>query len=151
MSPVSETLLAEVLDQELALASQLADLLAAERAALTGASPDAVAERAADKIRLFERFEELERRRRALCADANLDAGAPLDGAQVPAALARRWRSLIEAAAACRAANDVNGHIVHLRRNQVRELIDALRGGAPVTYGPQGRIGAAALRALAQA
>jgi len=51
----------------------------------------------------------------------------------------------------CREANEVNGYIINVRRVQVRQLLDVVRGGAAVTYGPQGKTFARALRALARA
>jgi flagellar biosynthesis/type III secretory pathway chaperone len=65
--------------------------------------------------------------------------------------VADRWRQLMDVMARCRTANEVNGHIIHIRQNQVRQLFDIVRGGAPTTYGPQGKTFARALRALARA
>jgi len=45
----------------------------------------------------------------------------------------------------------VNGYIIRVRQNQVRQLMDIVRGAAPVVYGPQGKTLANALRALARA
>ncbi len=53
--------------------------------------------------------------------------------------------------AVCQKANEVNGYIINVRRVQVRQLIDVVRGGAAVTYGPQGKTFSKALRALARA
>ena len=53
--------------------------------------------------------------------------------------------------AGCRTANEVNGHIIHVRQHQIRQLIDIVRGGPSVTYDPQGKTFAKALRALARA
>jgi flagellar biosynthesis/type III secretory pathway chaperone len=53
--------------------------------------------------------------------------------------------------AGCRIANEVNGHIIHVRRHQIRQLIDIVRGGPSITYDPQGKTFAKALRALARA
>jgi flagellar biosynthesis/type III secretory pathway chaperone len=58
---------------------------------------------------------------------------------------------LMELMAGCRTANDVNGHIIHVRQHQIRQLIDIVRGGPAITYGPQGKTFAKALRALARA
>ena len=62
-----------------------------------------------------------------------------------------RWRLLMELMAGCRSANEVNGHIVHVRQHQVQQLLDIVRGGPAVTYSPQGKTLAKALRALARA
>ena len=135
--------LEDVLDREIEVARSLAETLAAERTALTGNSPAAVEEKAADKIRILETIEKLEAERRTLYA---LPSNPGL-----AAAVAERWRALMELMAACRAANEINGHIIHVRQHQVGQLSDIVRGGPSLTYGPQGKTFAKALRALAQA
>jgi len=122
--------------------TMLAATLAAEREALTGNSPTALAEQAAQKIALLGTFENLEGERRSL-------GGAALS--QLSDAAAQRWRALMELMTGCREANEVNGYIINVRRVQVRQLLDVVRGGAAVTYGPQGKTFARALRALARA
>lgn len=135
--------LEDVLDREIEVARALAATLAAERSALTGDSPEAVEQKAAEKIRILESIEKLEAERRRLCATPNAPGLAET--------VAERWRALMELMAGCRTANDVNGHIIHIRQHQVRQLIDIVRGGPAITYGPQGKTFAKALRALARA
>jgi flagellar biosynthesis/type III secretory pathway chaperone len=135
--------LEDLLDREIALARSLAATLAAERLALTGQSPAAVEQNAAEKIRVLESIEKLEEERSALCA-STLSAG-------IAATVVERWRALMELMAGCRTANEVNGHIIHVRQHQIRQLIDIVRGGPSITYGPQGKTFAKALRALARA
>jgi len=131
-----------VLDREIEVARQLAATLAAEREALTGNSPAAAAEQAAKKLALLGAFAGLEGERSSI-------AEPPF--AQISDAAAQRWRDLMECMAVCQKANEVNGYIINVRRVQVRQLIDIVRGGAAVTYGPQGKTFAIALRALARA
>ena len=121
----------------------LAATLAAERTALTGDSPRAVEENAAEKIRILQAIEKLEAERRALYGSPN--------ELNLAATVAERWRALMELIAGCRTANEVNGHIIHVRQHQIRQLIDIVRGGPAITYGPQGKTFAKALRALARA
>jgi flagellar biosynthesis protein FlgN len=135
--------LEDLLDREIALARTLAATLAAEQLALTGQSAAAVEENAEEKIRVLQSIEKLEEERRALCASP-LSAG-------IAATVAERWRALMELMAGCRTANEVNGHIIHVRQHQIRQLIDIVRGGPSITYGPQGKTFAKALRALARA
>jgi flagellar biosynthesis/type III secretory pathway chaperone len=135
--------LEDLLDREIALAQSLAATLAAEQLALTGQSPAAVEQNAAEKIRVIESIEKLEEERRTLCA-------GPLS-ADIAATVAQRWGALMELMARCRNANDVNGHIIHVRRHQIRQLIDIVRGGPSITYSPQGKTFAKALRGLARA
>ncbi len=135
--------LEELLDREIELAHALTSTLTAEKTALTGDSPQAVEQNAAEKISLFASIEKLEQERRELCAN-------PL-GAGIAASVAQRWGLLLKLMAGCRTANEVNGHIIHVRQHQVRQLIDIVRGGPSITYDPQGKTFAKALRALARA
>ena len=135
--------LEDVLDREIDVARSLAATLDAERTALTGDSPQAVEQKAAEKIRILESIEKLEAERRELWAAPNTHGLA--------ATVAERWRVLMELIAGCRSANEVNGHIVHVRQHQVQQLLDIVRGGPAITYSPQGKTLAKALHALARA
>jgi flagellar biosynthesis/type III secretory pathway chaperone len=135
--------LEDLLDREIALARTLAATLAAEQLALTGQSAASVEQNAAEKIRVLESIEKLEEERRALCASP-LSAG-------IAATVVERWHALMVLMAGCRTANEVNGHIIHVRQHQIRQLIDIVRGGPSITYGPQGKTFTKALRALARA
>jgi len=146
--------LEDILDREIEVAGLLSATLTAERSALTGDSPEAVAQKTAEKIQLLGTIERLETERRALCAASGLrvpDNAAGTDGATVAATVAERWRALMTLMAGCRTANEVNGYIIHVRQNQIRQLMDILRGASPVTYGPHGKTFGKALRALARA
>jgi flagella synthesis protein FlgN len=142
--------LEDLLDREIEAARLLSLSLVAERAALTGDEPAAVNERAAEKVRLLGVIEKLEHERRSLWTHDDGGSAASA-AASLGSAVAERWRALMELMAGCRAANEVNGHIIHIRQNQIRQLIDIVRGGPAVTYGPHGKTFATALRALARA
>src|ERR1700730_1125751 len=103
--------LEDLLDREIELASNLSAALDAEKVALTGPSPAAVTDLAAEKMRLFETIEKLERERQALCANPT-DAG-------IAATVVARWRSLLALMAGCRTANELNGHIIRVRQHQI--------------------------------
>ena len=136
--------LENLLDREIEVARALEANLAAEKAALTGNSPEGRrTKRPRKKSSSLGTIEKLETERRALCATP--------DAKSLSAALAERWRALMLLMAGCRTANEVNGHIIHVRQHQIRQLLDIVRGGAPLTYGPQGKPFAKALRALARA
>jgi flagellar biosynthesis/type III secretory pathway chaperone len=146
-----------VLDRELDAARTLATTLEAERVALTGKSPEAVMQMAAEKIQLFGVIEALEAERTRLCADARISLpkapgkGRPLVVSGVSDSVADRWHTLLELIARCRKSNDINGYIINARRGQLNQLFQVLRGGVPITYSPQGKTFAKSLRALAQA
>jgi flagellar biosynthesis/type III secretory pathway chaperone len=135
--------LEDLLDREIELAQALAAALAAEKTALTGASPAAVEQNAAEKIRVLQAIEKLDQERRTLCESPTSPG--------IAASVVERWRKLMELMAGCRTANNVNGHIIHVRRHQIRQLMDIVRGGPSMTYDPQGKTFAKALRALARA
>jgi flagellar biosynthesis/type III secretory pathway chaperone len=134
--------LEDVLDREIDAARSLAATLAEERTALTGDSPQVVEQKSAEKIQILGTIEKLEAERRDLW---------DTPGRGLAATVAERWRALMDLMAGCRTANDVNGHIIHVRQHQVQQLIDIVRGGPAITYGPQGKTFAKALRALARA
>src|ERR1700676_938497 len=134
--------LEDVLDREIEVARSLAEPLAPGRPALTGDSPQAVEQKAAEKVQILVTIEKLEAERRALWATSNLGLAATI---------ADRWRALMELMAGCRTANEINGHIIHVRQHQIGQLIDIVRGGPAITYDPQEKTFAKALRALARA
>src|ERR1700685_292148 len=119
--------LEDLLDREIEVARLLSSTLTAERGALPGDAPEAVQHRAAEKIQHLETIERLENERRALCADT------PHAGEfAIATTVADRWRALMELMAGCRAANEVNGYIIHVRQNQIRQLLDLVRGASSV-------------------
>jgi len=169
--------LQDLLDREIETARALAAVLEVERAALTGDSTAAVTAAAARKIELFAVIEELEMQRRKLCdasgvmltsitkgtkplragsaavmaGSAAVTAGGVPVSTGTPTAIAERWTRLLDVIAGCRLANEVNGYIINARRGQIGQLLQIIRGGAPATYGPQGRHSGSSLRALARA
>jgi flagellar biosynthesis/type III secretory pathway chaperone len=150
MNEAARHRLEDLLDREIAAARLLSNTLAAERSALTGAAPDAVLQQASEKVQLLATIERLESERRELCR-AEMQGAAGDETHGMATALGERWRALLELMAGCRSANEVNGYIIRVRQNQVRQLMDIVRGAAPVVYGPQGKTFGKALRALARA
>jgi flagellar biosynthesis/type III secretory pathway chaperone len=145
--------LEDLLDHEIEVARTLAITLDAERAALTGASPQAVEQQATEKMRLLAAIEKLEDERRAVsvAAEQGLPGARVARGTGIASTVAERWRTLMELMAGCRTANEINGYIINLRQGQVSHLLGILRGATPLTYTPQGKTFAKALRALAKA
>jgi flagellar biosynthesis/type III secretory pathway chaperone len=140
-----------ILENEMDVARELTESLDAERAALTGVSPEAVIAQSALKVSLLGRLEQLESSRRDLCREHDVELPPQAASAAAADGVTARWRSLMELMVRCRAANEVNGYIINVRRNQVRELIDVVRGTKTFTYGPAGKTCPKALRALATA
>jgi flagellar biosynthesis/type III secretory pathway chaperone len=152
MKPGAQSL-EDILDRETELARRLAGVLAAERTALTGRSSNEVLARGNEKRAVLESLEALEAQRRDLCAALGvaLPPGSGSENGTPNEAVALRWRNLMMLTAECRTANEVNGKIIHVRQGQIRQLLDIVRGGSPVTYGPKGKTLASAHRALARA
>lgn len=151
MTHASRHSLEDLLGREITAAQGLVEVLAAERTALTGDSPDAVMQKAAEKLQLLNSIEEMEGERRSLWGTPDEPTAPNGDSARLGGLVADRWHALMALIASCRAANEVNGHIIHIRQNQTRQLFDIVRGSAPVTYGPQGKTFTRTLRALARA
>lgn len=149
MNASASTRVEQLLDQQIRVAQQLAAVLEAERDALTGDTPARVCETAAQKVRLLEEFEKLENERRSLCDPSALPA-LPAGVSGITQAITQRWQSLMALLAACRNANETNGLILNLKQGQVRQLLDIVRGGPSITYGPQGQTFATAVRPLAR-
>ncbi len=150
MNPAASSRIEQLLDRQIELAHALAAVLEAERDALTGTSPELVSEKASEKVRLLEQFERLEQERRQLCTQAGMP---PMEAASQPGAsraFAQRWKSLMGLLAHCRNVNETNGLILNLKQGQVRQLLDILRGGPAITYGPNGQTFAAAVRPIAR-
>lgn len=143
--------IAAVLERQIAIAEALGALLGAERAAITGPSPDALAQSATDKIALLGALDRTETERQRAFTAAGLDAASASDATTSPDGIVRRWRTLQRLAADCRRANELNGYLIRSRQQQVAQLLDALRGGTAGTYGRNGRTAStAATRPLAQ-
>lgn len=144
MSSDAHRRLEELLDRELDAARSLSATLAAERAALTGSSPDDVRQSAAEKMGLLAAIEAMEDVRRALW---KVVVGNDFPGATI----FERWRALLDLMTLCRNANEVNGHIIFIRQHQIQQLLGIVRGGTPATYGRHGQTFSTAQRELARA
>ena len=144
MNQDAQLRLEALLDREIEVAHALAATLDAEKAALTGESADVVEQNTGEKLRLFNAIESMEQERCKLWENPG--------ASRVPATVAARWHSLMALMVRCRSANELNGHIIRVRQHQIRQLIDIVRGKpAAMTYNPQGKTFAKALRALARA
>jgi flagella synthesis protein FlgN len=143
MNRETQIRLEDLLDREIEIARILAAALDTEKTALTGESAATVEQQANEKMRLFDAVEKLDQARRTVCENP---------GAAGIAEVATRWRTLMALMARCRAANEVNGQIIRVRQHQIRQLIDIVRGKpTAMTYSPQGKTFARAVRALARA
>lgn len=156
------TTLSQLLDEQIAAMTRIAEALVSERQALTGHDIEALNDASAHKEQVLARFEELEQERSLLCrtvgAGSERNAMEGLIDAQVSPAregLQAKWRQVMQLGAHCRDANEVNGMIAQCRQRQVLQLLGLMRGGASsgATYGRTGATGIAGApsRALASA
>ena len=112
-------------------ASRLTQALAAERAALDQADPDALHLAGQDKQAQLEHLEYLDAERQQL---------ARAIAATTPAQRAA-WAGVMSTLADCQRANQSNGQLVGQRLRQVRQALAVLTGGAESgVYGPGGTL-----------
>ena len=133
MQHVSEGLIA-VLQEQIHCAEAMLDTLGRENLALTGGDAEQLNSAGADKARLVDTLDALERQRRSLTdavatgvADAAAHATQPAE-----------WRRLLDLISECKQQNERNGALVKARSEQVRIALRALRGTEPDLYGRSG-------------
>jgi flagellar biosynthesis/type III secretory pathway chaperone len=134
MQHLSEGLIA-VLQEQILCAEAMLETLGRENAALTTGDAEGLNTAGADKARLVEALDALERQRRSL-ADA-VTAGvatAAAGGATQPT----EWRRLLDLITECKQKNERNGALVKARSEQVRIALRTLRGTEPDLYGRSG-------------
>src|SRR5512143_3901112 len=124
MTHVSEGLIA-VLQEQIVCAEAMLDTLGRENRALTSGDAEELNAAGADKARLVETLESLERQRRSLTA-------------AVAAAAPPEWRRLLDLIGECKTQNERNGALVKARSEQVRGALRVLRGKEPDLYGRSG-------------
>lgn len=158
MSPLAASL-AELLRTELDLTRQLETVLERERAAIAGRDAAALEGIVEDKQRLVQRLAHLagEREARLVAAGHARDRDGLhsfLAAHDAGGELRALWSQVEAAARACREKNRVNGGLLDLSLQAVRQALGLLRGEdePPAVYGPRGRAPAAVgRRSLAKA
>jgi flagellar biosynthesis/type III secretory pathway chaperone len=144
--------LRENLDQHLACAAALEQLLAEEKAALTANDLAGLEQLCAAKSAAAQSLQALSQRLYRLCGCSDA-AGIErhLRSAGGEAALAQ-WQELLRRAGRCQQANLENGALLLERRTRVRSMLQLIRRGEQPLYGPGGQAPTGAeRRALASA
>ncbi|MDO8826816.1 flagella synthesis protein FlgN [Methylophaga sp.] len=153
MSPGQQ--LRSVLQSELNVAAQLAELLAAEREALAVSSIDSINDINNKKQPLIIKLEQHGRQRDALLTTSGFPTGkqgleAFIDNQneEDSVALNQLIKSLKIIAKNCQQTNQVNGGIVSINRQYLQRAISVLRGRDPESsaYGPGGEYTSAVVR-----
>lgn len=153
--------LMSVLDQQVEAAQLLLGVLREERAALTGADADALADAVRRKDAARSQLELLEQDRRRLSVALGLGVDRrdfeAACGERSPAALATqpKWQALAQLLTQCRDLNQTNGMTVSALRRRVLQASSLLRGESVpgAIYGPGGSTqpGGRSARALGRA
>lgn len=139
--------LVDVLDEQIRTAHAMLGTLDRESQALIESNPEALNSAGADKARLVETLELLERERREL-ADTMRVKLTTSEGDNASA----RWRELLGLIERCREQNQRNGVLVKARREQVLEALKLLRGSELELYDSTGvKPAASSLRPLGSA
>ena len=125
--------LVDVLDEQIRTAQAMLGTLDRESKALIESNPEALNSAGADKARLVETLELLERERRDLTDALSVELSASKgDNAST------RWQELLGLIEKCRERNQQNGVMVKARREQVLEALKLLRGSELELYDSTG-------------
>jgi flagellar biosynthesis protein FlgN len=133
MQHVSEGLIA-VLQEQIHCAEAMLETLGRENQALTTGDAERLNTAGADKARLVETLETLERQRRSLTEAVAAGIASATAGAAHPA----EWSRLLDLISECKQQNERNGALVKARSEQVRVALRTLRGSEPDLYGRSG-------------
>lgn len=132
-------MLAEQLDS----AESMLSILEQEYQALLDGDPESLNRISADKARLVEDLESLERARQGLAEAAS--SGDSDRGAE-------RWQKILATIERCRARNLRNGALANARREQITLALNMLRGSGDKLYDGSGSVArSAGSRALGEA
>lgn len=140
------TALLNMLRHEEQLARQLLSCLQEEKSAL-GAEAEAILALTTRKEGLLEALEHSHEQRAALliahdCTPDSAGMNALIAQHDVDDKLARQWQAVLDVVAQCREHNQVNGRLVELNRQVVRQALSILHGqgpaGATSGYGASG-------------
>lgn len=151
--------LASLMQTQLEMSQQLEDALDRERTAIGAHDSGALETIVEEKNRLLSRLHKLDGEREALLLQAGYADGA--EGLQAyliahdqDGELNSLWQTLTRHARRCRDKNRVNGGLVDVSLNAVRQALQLLRGetGDAAVYDPRGQaVGGANQRSLAKA
>jgi flagella synthesis protein FlgN len=119
-----------VVTEQIRCAEAMLAALETENQALLDGNTDGLNQVGAEKVRLMESLESLERERRLM---AQLPEGAHGDQSEQV-----HWKRLLELMEECRRRNERNGVLVNLRREQVDQALRVLRGTELELYDASG-------------
>lgn len=143
--------LSDLIDQELALANELAIALAGEQDALRQSDPVALDAATLNKQSCVANLARLDNERQAVCQSFGAPAPGKANGdgledllrrADPEGALTQRWRTLLTRLESCREANEKNGVVLRLQKRRVTEALGILQGitANNAVYGDHGEL-----------
>ena len=115
-----------VVQEQIRCAEAMLAALDRENQALLEGNTDGLNVVGAEKVKLMESLETLERERRLMAQVPNSDTAQP------------HWQRLLELMEECRRRNERNGALVNLRREQVDQALKVLRGAELELYDASG-------------
>lgn len=130
----AESNLIDVLDEQITCARAMLGTLESENHALEAGDSEQLNAASADKARLVESLESLERERRELAEALGVTPAAPGS-----ADARRKWQELMGLIERCRDNNLRNGSLVQARREQITVALKLLRGEQPEVYDAHGQ------------
>jgi flagellar biosynthesis/type III secretory pathway chaperone len=133
VNELSSNLIA-VLNEQIGCAQAMLAALARENKALVDGDGGLLDSASADKARLVESLEALERQRHQLSEAI----ARPANRQELPSPTGPEWQSLLALIAECKTQNQRNGALVKARSEQVHIALTALRGSEPGFYDPSG-------------
>lgn len=125
--------LIDVLNEQIESAQAMLSALDHERSALCDGDADRLNAAGADKARLVDALDSLERERRDLAAALHVELSKVED-----TDAAEKWRELLELIAECQRRNQQNGGLVKARREQVLRVLKVLQGSELELYDARG-------------
>lgn len=127
--------LAQLLQQEQAVAAHLLEVLTAEHEAIASRDTDILQQAVAEKQDLLARLETSHKQRLALLSAAGLDANPDGFDALLERCAASghdlqpRWNNLKESLSSCQRQNQLNGALLESSRRSTHRALSILLGG----------------------
>ena len=132
----ARTEIVEIIGKSVYHALGLKETLDAEREALRTQDMDRLQTALDTKASCVAQLQGMEQKRQALCEAAGFPAGAEQMAGMIAwcdedAVIENGWLHLMQVAADCLSSNDINGAIIHGRKQQIETALTVVRGGAP--------------------
>jgi flagellar biosynthesis/type III secretory pathway chaperone len=140
INPTAATpeLLAQIIEQHIASATELLEILKQERQALIAGKPEALEQVSTTKLQSINAFKLLGEKLNRYLGNESIDKLLARVGDGLN--LQQRWQKLLAMAMECQKNNLANGAIIDERQNYVRHAIKSLFGqeARPAVYGRSG-------------